>query len=86
MRCSTLLASALGAVSVMAAPAWPSLNKDAATIPGQLETVSKWFNTLAGKAQADRAMAINPVCDMLKVQLPSCTSMTPPISLLARTN
>lgn len=81
MRCSTLLASALGASTVMAAPAWPSLNKDAA-MPGQLETVSEWFNTLAGKVQAGRAMAINPICDMSKVQLPS-SKLPPPASGLS---
>lgn len=76
MRCSTILASALSASTIMAAPTWPSFNKDAA-MPGQLETVSEWFNMLAGKVQAGRAMAISPVCDMSKVQLPS-SKLPPP--------
>ncbi|KAH8908822.1 malate dehydrogenase [Coniochaeta sp. PMI_546] len=78
MRASILLASAFGA-SVFAAPASPTFNADAAS-PGGLDSVAEYFNMLATKVQESRNMAVAPVCDLSKAQLPiaSPTPLPPP--------
>ncbi|CAJ2508101.1 Uu.00g092870.m01.CDS01 [Anthostomella pinea] len=69
MLVSILLAAALGASSIVAAPTWPSLNWDAAK-PDGLETVSEYFNMLALKVEAGKQLSSAPVCDMSKAVMP----------------
>ncbi|KAI1853545.1 hypothetical protein JX266_001529 [Neoarthrinium moseri] len=79
MRSSILLASALGALTTIAAPTWPALNMNAA-MPGSLDTVSAYFNMLARKVQESRQMTVAPVCDLSKAQLPEAPVPLPPVS------
>ncbi|KAH6654999.1 hypothetical protein BKA67DRAFT_656965 [Truncatella angustata] len=79
MRPSTLLAAALGAITTIAAPTWPSLNTNAAQ-PGSLDTVSAYFNMLATKVQEGRQMAVAPVCDLSTVKLPEAPVPLPSVS------
>lgn len=69
MYASLLLATALGASSIIAAPTWPQLNVDAA-MPNGIETVSEYFNMLAMKVEAGRSMLAAPGCDLSGAQLP----------------
>lgn len=69
MHSSILLTAALGAMTAMAAPTYPSLNVHAAE-PGSSETVSEYFNMLATKVQESKQMAVAPVCDLSTVELP----------------
>lgn len=69
MRSSILLSAALGALTAMAAPTWPSLNLAAAQ-PGSSKTVTEYFNMLAQKIQVGRQMSSAPVCDLSTVELP----------------
>ncbi|ORY71595.1 malate dehydrogenase [Pseudomassariella vexata] len=68
MRSSIILASVLGALTVLAAPTSPSLNLNSA-LPGQAETVTEYFNMLAQKVQEGRSMAVAPVCDLSKAKM-----------------
>lgn len=79
MRCSTLVSVALGASTAVAAPAWPEFNKGAA-MPGQLETVSEYFNMLARKVHEGRSMSMAPVCDLSKAVIPVAPVPLPGVS------
>ncbi|ETS80524.1 hypothetical protein PFICI_08053 [Pestalotiopsis fici W106-1] len=79
MHSSILLTAALGAMSVIAAPTYPSLNTHAAE-PGALDTVSEYFNMLATKVQESRQMAVAPVCDLSTVQMPEAPTPLPAVS------
>ncbi len=70
MRSSFSLLAALGAVTVMTAPTYPSFSLDAA-MPGGLQCVSDYFNMLAEKVQNHRWMSQHPVCDISKAALPA---------------
>lgn len=75
MHASILLVSTLGA-AVLAAPTYPELNVNAA-MPGSIDTVSNYFNTLAAKVQESRKMSAAPVCDLSKAQLPVDSQFPP---------
>ncbi|KAH9909862.1 hypothetical protein F4778DRAFT_21684 [Xylariomycetidae sp. FL2044] len=78
MYASIVLASVLGASSILAAPAWPAVNWDAAK-PDGLATVSDYFNMLAQKVELGKYMAAAPVCDLSKAVLPN-TEISPLIT------
>ncbi|KAI0472158.1 hypothetical protein GGR56DRAFT_677997 [Xylariaceae sp. FL0804] len=78
MYASTLLVAALGAVNVLAAPTWPSLNWQAARTDG-LSTVSEYFNMLAEKVDAAKLLSAAPVCDLSKAS-PVIGSLDAPLS------
>ncbi|EMR72484.1 putative malate dehydrogenase protein [Eutypa lata UCREL1] len=69
MQVSILLAAALGASSIAAAPTWPQVNINSAMTDG-IETVSEYFNMLAQKVQAGKDMMVAPVCDLSQAVLP----------------
>ncbi|KAI4602050.1 hypothetical protein KJ359_010916 [Pestalotiopsis sp. 9143b] len=79
MHSSILLTAALGAMTAMAAPTYPSLNVHAAE-PGSSETVSEYFNMLATKVQESKQMAVAPVCDLSTVELPVAPTPLPAVS------
>jgi hypothetical protein len=69
MHASLLLVSALGA-SVLAAPTFPSVDVNAAR-PGDLDSISAYFNLLARKVQESKNLGQVPTCDITKAQLPT---------------
>ncbi len=79
MLSSTLLVPALAA-TVFAAPVYPALNTDAA-MPGNIDTMSEYFNMLADKVQQSRFMSEVAVCDLSKAVLPTGTSPPRPCEL-----
>lgn len=70
MQLSVLLAAALGASGIVAAPTWPQINTDALNADG-VEAVSDYFNKLAEKVQAGKYTMEAPVCDLSKAVMPS---------------
>jgi hypothetical protein len=74
MHASILLAGALSASLIAAAPTWPQLNQGAIDTDGA-ETISEYFNLLASKVEAGQNMGVAPTCDLTRAELPQC--MTP---------
>ncbi|KAK3940792.1 hypothetical protein QBC46DRAFT_363800 [Diplogelasinospora grovesii] len=78
---ASLLLTALSATSVVfAAPTYPDLNAAAAR-PGGIDTMSEYFNLLARKVANSKQMAVAPVCDLSKAQLPASTLPPPSAGL-----
>ena len=69
MQLSMLLAAALGASGIVAAPTWPKLNADASN-PEGVGAVSDYFNKLAEEVQAGKYAMDAPVCDLSKAVMP----------------
>ena len=70
MQLSVLLAAALGASGIVAAPTWPQINTDVLNAGGA-EAVSEYFNKLAEKVQAGKYTMEAPVCDLSKAVMPN---------------
>jgi hypothetical protein len=69
MHASILLAGALSASLIAAAPTWPQLNQGAIDTDGA-ETISEYFNLLASKVEAGQNMGVAPTCDLTRAELP----------------
>ncbi|KAI1505871.1 hypothetical protein F5X99DRAFT_366387 [Biscogniauxia marginata] len=78
MFASIILAAALGASSIFAAPVWPQLNWDSAK-PDGLDSVSEYFNMLAAKVEAGKLMSLAPACDVSTAVMPTAPKpLVPP--------
>jgi hypothetical protein len=69
MYATVLLASALGASLISAAPTWPQLTPDSVSAD-PAAAVSEYFNLLASKVEAAKAQGIAPTCDLAQAVLP----------------
>lgn len=78
MRLSTVVVSSLAAVAT-AAPTWPSFNiKELANPMNALDSLSGYFNLIASKVEAAKAIAIAPTCDVSKAKMPTVEGLPPP--------
>lgn len=66
----SIAATALAATA-SAAPTWPSINfKDLANPFDALDHLSGYFNLIAAKVEAAKAIGMAPVCDTSKAKMP----------------
>jgi hypothetical protein len=71
MHLSIVTVSTLTAVAG-AAPTWPSFNiKDIANPMNALDSLSGYFNLVASKVDAVKAISVAPTCDPTKAKMPT---------------
>lgn len=74
MRFSVFVASSLAATA-SAAPTWPDFQLNELGDPlGALNAVSQYFNLVAAKVSAVKALSGPPRCDLSKAVMPTCES------------